>query len=229
MGHVVHLYFPPPWTGKSITLDDRQRHHLEVLRHQEGDRVTYTDGEGTFGQGLRIGNSVERGTEEFRILDRAGLVLAVAPPPERERQRFLVEKLAELGVDRLMWLRCRYGEGRPATRASEWAQTALEQSRGDRLMLVDSILTPAGDLVGWAADSSGVATRPAEVFSGGSSPPGSLTLLIGPAGGWAPTDLDPACRRFSMGERVLRTETAALVAAALVLQALRTARTSHPE
>src|SRR3990172_8329095 len=116
MGHVVHLYFPPPWTGKSITLDDRQRHHLEVLRHQEGDRVTYTDGEGTFGQGLRIGNSVERGTEEFRILDRAGLVLAVAPPPERERQRFLVEKLAELGVDRLMWLRCRYGEGRPATR-----------------------------------------------------------------------------------------------------------------
>ena len=229
MGHVPHLYLPPPWTGDSIPLDDRQRHHLGVLRHQEGEPVTYTDGEGRFGQGLRIGNTAIRGTEELHALDRAGLVLAVAPPPERERQRFLVEKLAELGVDRLMWLRCRYGEGRPATRASEWAQTALEQSRGDRLMLVDSTLTPVGELMGWAADLSGAATIPAEILSGASKPSGSLTLLIGPAGGWAPTDLDPACRRFSMGERVLRTETAALVAAALVLQALRTARTSHPE
>lgn len=222
MGHVPHLYLPAPWIESTLPLGDRHRRHLDVVRHVDGEIVTYTDGVGTFGEGRRRGDRVERGVEELRSLDRERLILAVAPPPERDRQRFLVEKLAELGVDRLLWLRCRYGEGKPAPRAVEWAQAALEQSRGDRLMVVDSVSTPSADLVGWAADPGGPATVPTET-SGPSTPPGALTVLIGPAGGWAETDLHPGCRRFSLGERVLRTETAAVVAAALALLGLRSA------
>jgi 16S rRNA (uracil1498-N3)-methyltransferase len=52
----------------------------------------------------------------------------------------------------------------------------------------------------------------------------SIALLIGPEGGFTPEEVAQACQRgavpISLGPRVLRTETAAVVAAALVLYEL---------
>ncbi len=55
--------------------------------------------------------------------------------------------------------------------------------------------------------------------------PSTLTLAIGPEGGWAPDELqwfrDSAWTAASLGDTVLRAETAAIVATALTLDALR--------
>ena len=45
------------------------------------------------------------------------------------------------------------------------------------------------------------------------------TLLIGPEGGWSEDELDPEWTRVSLGTRILRAETAAVVAAARILNA----------
>jgi 16S rRNA (uracil1498-N3)-methyltransferase len=55
--------------------------------------------------------------------------------------------------------------------------------------------------------------------------PSALTLAIGPEGGWTADELqwfdDSGWTAASLGDTILRAETAAIVATALVLDALR--------
>lgn len=176
-----------------------------VLKIDHGADVTYTDGVGEFGHGRWSGSSVTRGDEESR--GRPGnLVLAVAPPANRDRVRFVVEKLAEVGVDSLLWLATRHGSGRVPSlqRQRGWAISALEQSRGSWLMALGE------DLVGWAD-----LERPLAVCVPGESGSDAKfrTLAIGPEGGFDPDEIPEDAQRVGLGETILRVETAALAAA----------------
>ncbi len=60
------------------------------------------------------------------------ITVAVAPPHDKDRLRFMVEKLAELEVSRITFLKTRFGAGRlpDLSKATAWAIGALEQSQG---------------------------------------------------------------------------------------------------
>lgn len=210
--HVPHLLVAPPWDGDVLSLSDGQAHHLHrVLRTEVGEPVSYTDGTGRRGVGILEPGSVRRGDEQLVPPPAPRLTLAVAPPRAAERARFLVEKVAELGVDRLVWLSFERGQGRPprVDKAAAWAQGALEQSRGAWLMTIDGPVT-MDELEGtvWIADPDGAG--PAVVKE-------DLTVVVGPEGGIAPQETIAGSMMVSLGARVLRVETAAVVAAALVL------------
>lgn len=212
MGHIPHLYLPPPWPDGAVPLGEAHRRHLHVLRRSDGDVVSYTDGEGRVGAGRLLGGEVERGDEGQAPAPSCRLTVAVAPPSSRDRQRFLVEKLAELGVLAIRWLEARHGEGRPParSRAQAWADASLEQSRGAWRTMVEDQPFRLSDVPGplWVADVG--APPPAD-------PPPRLTVAIGPEGGWAPDEIDRVEARVGLGDRVLRVETAAVAAASLVL------------
>lgn len=214
MGHVPHLFLPGPWTEPILALDEGHVHHLRrVLRLGDGGPVSYTDGEGTVGEGLLTSAGVQRGEEA--VAPRSGAPpVAVAPPASRDRQRFLVEKLAELGVPRLIWLSTRHGEGRPprADKAAAWARAALEQSRGAWSMQQESAALsdlPAGRLV--IADP------------GGQDSPGvdDPIIVIGPEAGWAADEIPKELPRMRLGPNVLRVETAAIVGATVLAERQR--------
>ena len=209
MAHVPHLFLPPPWDGSAIALGDEHVHHLRrVLRMADGDEVSYTDGEGVAGEGRFVDGQVERG-EEIGMPRPNRLTIVVAPPANRDRLRFLVEKLAELGVQRLLWCRTSRTEGRAPNpdKARAWAAGALEQSRG--AWLLDLGTTSLDDL-----DPTGLVVADP---TGASEPPSDrLTLLIGPEGGLAPDEVPPGAALFSLGPTVLRVETAAIVGAVAV-------------
>ncbi len=176
--------------------------------------VDYTDGAGTVGSGSYRDGIVMRGPEEHRAAPRPGVVVAVAAPQSTDRQRFVVEKLAELGVDELVWLRTAHGGHRtpPPGKARSWAVGALEQSRGAHLMAV-----------GGPVDLGGLAERGVVRLAdpgGGPLEPGPdpLVLAIGPEGGFAAAELD-GVTRFGLGARILRVETAAVTAAVVALHA----------
>jgi RsmE family RNA methyltransferase len=124
-----------------------------------------------------------------------------------------VEKLSELGVDRLIWLRTRHGEGRPPkpTKAEAWARSALQQSRGTWVLHIEGPMT-IGDLpmspTLWVAERE--TDPPPSVVEGG-------ILVIGPEAGLAEGEAPQRANRMSLGPRVLRVETAALVGAAILL------------
>lgn len=212
--HRPHLLVSGPWDAPSVELNDLQQHHLlKVLRLRSGSPVTYTDGAGILGSGLLEDRSLVRGDEHQVARPLPSVALAVAPPKSTERARFLVEKLAELGVDRLIWLRTRHGEGRPPRpeKARSWAQGALEQSRGAWLMELTSLTPPDGlgdSTTLWVGTLGG--PLPQRVVA-------DAMILIGPEAGLVEEEVPVDARPLGLGKQVLRIETAAIAAATLIL------------
>lgn len=206
MKHIPHLYLPGRWEGETLDAGSEQVDHLgRVLRLEDGSEVTYTDGTGTFGQGTWSGGSISRSREERRERP-SNLLVATAPPSSRDRVRFLVEKLAELGVEQLLWLTTRHGVRRvpPMKKQCSWAVSALEQSRGSWLMGVSD------SFVEW--DSL---ERPLAVCTPGGSGAGTgfRTVAVGPEGGFGDDEVPADATAVGLGPTILRVETAAVVAA----------------
>lgn len=208
-GHVPHLYVPGPWESPALPLTDAAVGHLrKSLRRSDGDVLSYTDGAGRIGEGSLEGGDVIRGDEREAPRGRFP-VIAVAAPANKDRVRFLVEKLAELGTPELWWLTTGFGEGRlpPDDKVESWCRSALEQSRSAWLMRVSRRMIgldelPSGTVFADQAGSSdGIGTAPC--------------VAIGPEGGWAPGEIPEGAPLRSFGRSVLRVETAAIAAAVL--------------
>lgn len=215
--HRPHLLVKPQDEDGTIRLDDEANHHLrKVLRFTEGE-VSYTDGEGLTGIGRYRDGAVERGAEEM-VSRPSELTVAVAPPHAANRVRFLVEKLAELAVAKLVWLQTARTEGRPPRpdKAKRWAAAALEQSRGAWLLEIGGPIRveevdKLGDVVFAEAGGTGVGALPTLV---------SPVLVVGPEGGFAAGEIPGGAPRIGLGSTVLRVETAA-IAGSVLLRSVR--------
>lgn len=208
--HVPHVLIGAPWPDGDLPVPVLQWRHLtKVLRKKNGDPVTYTDGLGRIGEGRIDSQCILRG-QEATVPRHAEITVVVAPPANKDRARFLVEKLAEMGVARLLWLDSRHGQGKvpSAPKVFAWVLAATEQSRGAWLME----LTPG--TVRWEDLEPGYAVCDP---GGVRQTPQSTTVVIGPEGGFAADEIPTGAIRWSLGETVLRVETAALVAAARIL------------
>lgn len=125
----------------------------------------------------------------------------------------MIEKLAELEVRRIAFLKTRFGAGRlpDLSKATAWAIGAVEQSQGAWLPEIVPEWTDLASLDlanSWFADLDGN-DNPSPV-------PLELTIAIGPEGGWGPGEIPENATRLGLGRTVLRVETAAIVAAGLL-------------
>ncbi|HLF42702.1 MAG TPA: 16S rRNA (uracil(1498)-N(3))-methyltransferase [Acidimicrobiia bacterium] len=205
-GHFPHLLIETAWDDETLMPTSDQIHHLErVLKVAPGEAVSYTDGRGTVGTGFYENSRISR-DHEGTVPRPSPLTLAVAPPASRDRSRFLVEKLSEMGIARLLWLSTRRGEGRipHIVKTMSWAVSALEQSRGGWLMEIGT------ELVGWDdLDRPLVVAMP----GGGNEVFEVRTVAVGPEGGLDPAEIPADAASIDLGTTILRVETAAVVAA----------------
>ena len=211
MKHVPHLVVGAPWEHEELELSVIQWRHLtKVLRMHRGDTVSYTDGLGRMGTGRLTSHALERG-EEVEVARPSELTVAAAPPASKDRQRYLVEKLAELGVSRLRWLSTKHGGARTASTSKvfSWVLAATEQSRGAWLME-----TPEANVAFADLEPPVVVCHP----GGAAEPPRDVnTVVIGPEGGFADDELAEDVITWDLGPTILRVETAAVVASARIL------------
>lgn len=212
MKHVPHVVVAAPWEEGELGLSIVQWRHLtKVLRMGSGDRVSYTDGLGRVGRGVLASRAVVRG-DETEVPRPSELTVAAAPPANKDRQRFLVEKLAELGVARLQWLATRHGKERTASASKvfSWALAATEQSRGAWLMETPQEVVELDEL-----EAPILVCHP----GGASDPAPAHTVVIGPEGGLSEDELPEGASLWDLGPTILRVETAAVVAASRLLSA----------
>ena len=215
-------------------LGDDDRHHLaRVLRVRDGDPMVVCDGEGRWRRS-RFG-------DDAAIEEALGDVEAVpAPAPllqvgfaliKGDRPELVVQKLTELGVDRIVPFTSDHGvvrwdpkrAQRQHERFERIAREASMQCRRTHLPVVAPV-TSFAELAAAAprpllADIDGAALASAAVAPDA----GTVTVLIGPEGGWSAAERSAGLAAVRIGDHVLRAETAS-IAAATLLAALRANR-----
>jgi len=142
-----------------------------------------------------------------------------------ERTEWAVAKLVELGLDLLTPLVADRtvvrpdpkGTARREARLRKIIREAAMQSR--RPLLPEIAAAQSVDAVLDRSPTSGVALAEP---GGGPISLATPIVLVGPEGGWSPRELALVDNRVSLGDGVLRVETAAL-AAGVLLTALRSA------
>ena len=220
-----------------VQLTGTEAHHLiHVMRIQPGAEVVLFDGSGVecAARVEKVGRAeVEVTLHERRTVDRetpVELTLGVALP-KGDRQKWLVEKAVELGVARLVPLRTARGVAQPVAKAIErLRRTVVEASKQcgrNRLMEIvaprdwPELVTETSDVPcrlvahplrdAAATDPPWAATLPPQIL-----------IAIGPEGGFSDEEIslaaDAGWGMLDLGPRILRIETAALTAAALVAQ-----------
>ncbi len=198
----------------SPVLSRDAHHHLRaVLRARDGEEVVVTDGRGAWSFCEVTASGLERVSEVVVDPPPPPTALYLAPLKGDRAERSVVQA-TELGVGTIVPLlservvvRWR-GEARDKVLA-RWRRLAREacgQCRRTYFPVVD--------------DPVEVAHVPHDVavadFGGETDWSGCARVAVGPEGGWDPQEWSPERRRLSLGPTVLRADTAAVVAAALV-------------
>lgn len=230
------LFYQPDLTLPYLTPEE-SHHAVSVLRMRIGDRLEVTDGKGNLA-GAEL-TSDEKRKAGIRILDSQqiprrdfSIHLAIAPTKNIDRMEWLVEKVVEIGVDKITFVKCAKSErpSVPMDRLNKLAVSAMKQS-GQAWLPQLTEMTPFGSFVSAAKDPQRFIA-----FVDGSNPEhlahvvqptGDRTLLIGPEGDFTPDELERALqhgfRKVSLGPHRLRTETAGLYGVVVLAAAMATA------
>ena len=205
-----------------ISTDD-QHHLLKVLRVKSTDQITVSDGAGKWILAIITKDGDVRVTSEIFLVEPPKWKLCIAfAPVKGEKPELIVQKLTELGIDEVIPLApttrsvVRWDSAKAEKQTSRLQRVANEASMQSRRVWLPVVhqVTQLADLVSRTeiafAEPGGVEVAAVH-----------RTIVIGPEGGFTPDELDKSFVRVSLGESVLRAETAAIVAGALMTRCRR--------
>ena len=213
------------------------RHMVSSLRLRKGDRIRATDGRGVIYEVVL--EEARRKKVTGRIADRTkvepagGRVTVFQGVIKPAKMALMVEKCVELGVWSVLPVETGLcvsgmGEGR-VKRLKRIAIEAMKQSVGAHLPEIHSLksfddaVSRLSDfdltVVAWEDEKH---ERLRDIVGG--ERPKTVALWIGPEGGFTPVELDElancGARTFSLGERRLKAETAAITSLAILNELL---------
>lgn len=147
------------------------------------------------------------------------LTVAFAPV-KGERTEWVVQKLTELGIDRIALVVAarsvvRWDPARQRSVLDRLGRVVREAGAQSRRVWLPELVgpSPLAEVVSSAGSASGLALAE----PGGGELPATLAgIAIGPEGGWAPEEVALGRPLVRLADHVLRTETAAVAAAALL-------------
>jgi 16S rRNA (uracil1498-N3)-methyltransferase len=199
---------------------------LKVLRGRDGDALEVVDAEG------RLFAAELRGRREAAILgemeapeeQEISLYQAV---PKGARMDLVVEKATEVGVTRIVPLVTERGVVEPRDgKVARWRRLAGAAARQSLRMHVPEVLGPVpfAEAAPRAGEGGVLLHNDTDLRSLEEVVCGSMSLFVGPEGGWSEGELRLAAERglafAQLGPYRLRSETAGVVAVARVRAAL---------
>jgi len=227
----------PLSAGVDVTLDRNQANYLlNVLRMKAGDALLVFNGrDGEWRARIEAAGKREcvlALAQQTRAQEYGPDLEYLFAPLKHARLDYMVQKAVEMGVRRL----------RPVlTRRTQVSRVNLERMRANAIeaaeqcgiLWIPEILEPEpleSAIAAWEAgrrlivcDEAASHANPAEALRGITA--GRLALLIGPEGGFAPEERELFTRQpfvtvVSLGPRILRADTAAVAALAVVQSCL---------
>lgn len=220
----------PPSGGLIVLGEDEARHAARVMRAQVGDEIVLFDGRGH--QSEATIRSIDK--RNCAVQADAPVLVNLEPTclshfgiafPKPDRAKELIERLTELGVNRVTPLVCERTQ-RPPTdslliKLRRIVIESCKQCERNVLMTIDGAISmtefigeASGD-VRWIAHPDGCEFRSAVQEALESS---SASVLIGPEGGFTDNEvalsIESGFQKVGLGKRIYRVETAASVIAA---------------
>lgn len=228
------LFVEAPLTaGASVVCTPEQSNYLRnVLRMQAGDALLVFNGhEGEWR--AAVSETGKRGVKlmvEARTRDQEGGpdITYLFAPLKRARLDYMVEKATELGVARLVPVLTRHTIA-DRVNTDRMRANAIEAAEQCGILRIPEIAAPEKLEKALARLEPGLAlvfcdegadiASPIAALRG--VPPGPVAVLIGPEGGFAEEEramllARSGTVRLSLGPRVMRADTAAIAALALV-------------
>jgi 16S rRNA (uracil1498-N3)-methyltransferase len=246
---VRRRFFVKQFAGTTAIMEGDAAHHLgHVLRAQAGQLYELSDGSAAW---LARIEAVARHRVEFALLEQlpaplptvdVTLLLSIV---KFDAFEWAIEKATELGVNKIIPLGAARSEkgllAAAEKRSERWQRILLESSQQSRRLRIPYLSELAKPAHAFAAQTTNFrlllsersgATTIRNSFAS-SNPPKtsssahpSAALAIGPEGGWTDDELAAAraagFREASLGQLILRTETAVIAALATLNFALST-------
>jgi 16S rRNA (uracil1498-N3)-methyltransferase len=242
----MQRYFLPPgqFEGQTVTIEGDDAHHLQrVMRAEIGDEVICSNGTDretlvritALDKGVVTGEAVR---ELSMSAEPAAKVWIAQSLPKGDKMEIVIQKGTEIGAARFLpFLSERtvvqYDAKKEAKRTERWqkiAKEAAEQAHRNRVPVIDAVLSWKQLLkeaehadAAWICyekeDGKQLRTAIREALTSGKA--GNFVLAVGPEGGFTEQEIKQAEAAgfisVSLGQRILRTETAAMVALTCLL------------
>jgi 16S rRNA (uracil1498-N3)-methyltransferase len=231
--------------GKQVFLTGRQAHQIRnVLRMKPGDHIIVLDNTGCeytvvltkVGRQDVVGEVISQRQAQAEPKMQITLYQSLLA---REKFEWVLQKCTEVGVTKFVPMITersivRRPDAITSRKLSRWRDIIAEAAEQSGRGLIPQLNAPVnfadalcrlGDfdrcLIGTlAADGSNIR----EILQTRETKPVAVALFIGPEGGFTDGEIADTCSKgataFSLGKRILRTETAAVVASAVILYEL---------
>ncbi|HRQ60019.1 MAG TPA: RsmE family RNA methyltransferase [Alphaproteobacteria bacterium] len=191
---------------------------MRLFNGRDGEFLANLEEIGKRGAGARVGACIR---PQSQLLRRVHLIFA---PIKKARLDILIEKAVELGATDLHPVMTARTENRKANPDKLELQMieALEQCERLHKPALHAAQTLPALLKNWKDSPIMACVERAEAAPLAKAlPQGDIALLIGPEGGFTPDEIaaisaSPACTPVSLGEAVLRAETAALCGLSII-------------
>lgn len=235
--HAPYFFVAPSSFGDSMVIEGDDARHLAIVRRAlVGDRITVSDGCGEVAElfldsvaPTQVGGHVVKKWSVPRAAPTITVIQAVTKGAKLES---MIQKLVEIGVDRI----CVVTSGRSVVRlkgdrrdkaAERLASIAVEAAKQSHRAWLPQVIGPDGferAVAEMRTTELSIVAHPnaelslTEVLG---EPVESVAVAVGPEGGWLDEELqklaNAGAKTFTLGDQILRAETAPLVISAVVM------------
>ena len=237
-----YFTLPENIQGDTIELDEETSLHLSrVLRCKTGDRITVGDGN-DIDYECEITEITKR-CVTAKILDKhlnlnepSVKITLYQGLPKGDKAELIIQKCVEIGVCEIVPVKTERSvvnwDKKADKKVERWnkiARSAAEQCGRGKIPVVGDVLTfkqavedsqkCSGRLIPYENEQQNGLKQFCDNFKGE-----SIAVFIGPEGGFSPDEIELAKQNgimpVTLGKRILRTETAGLVTAVILLHRL---------
>lgn len=214
-----------------VLTPEESKHCVKVLRKKVGDIIFLTDGNGIMAEAeITVATPMQCVAQILRREEVAArnirLHIAVAPTKNMDRMEWFVEKSVEIGIEEISFIICEHSERSKVDleRIQRIAISALKQSQTALLPKIqvvnyEDFIQRTSKIerckyIAWCDQKN------SEEFVNEKLTDGEVLMLIGPEGDFSENEISLArslgFKEIKLGNRRLRTETAALYSCCVV-------------
>jgi 16S rRNA (uracil1498-N3)-methyltransferase len=225
----MHVFYQPDLSSNEILLNEEEsKHCIRVLRMKKDDEVHLADGKGTHALAKIVDDNPKKCLLAIQIRNLTSAIrnyrlhIIVAPTKNFDRIEWFIEKAVEAGIDEITFIECENSERAKVNmeRCEKIAVSAMKQSKQwwlpkiNSLVKLNELLTKntieGAKYMAWCETDKTALLNHMII----NAPNYYITAMVGPEGDFTKTEVEQAKQAgfepVSLGESILRTETAAL-------------------